>query len=229
MHHRHTSGKGQSHLSESHTIPLCPVRSSRSCMSLCGEFIAGCLGWQKLSGKLSLLGCCGFAYFGLGNLWYHLGEEDKPLWGPVECWTCNYVETGTASADPAKTTPIMSVETPSNLKLSRHRWSQKMTKNLHWNVSQQSLCYFWTHPSEESSPLANWAFLIFHFSWEWRVVLASYWTLSIYMLYLHYSVILQWFLKHDFNKKKKMWISDHEYEWIMNTWIRLYGLMHAEF
>lgn len=32
---------------------------------------------EAVNGKLSLMGCCGFAYFGLGNLWYHLGEEDK--------------------------------------------------------------------------------------------------------------------------------------------------------
>lgn len=32
-----------------------------------------------MNGKLSLMGRCGFAYFGLGNLWYDLGEEDKPL------------------------------------------------------------------------------------------------------------------------------------------------------
>lgn len=32
-----------------------------------------------MNGKLILMGPCGFAYFGLGNLWYHLGEEAKPL------------------------------------------------------------------------------------------------------------------------------------------------------
>lgn len=75
------------------------------------------MGWEEVNGKLSLMGRCGFAYFGLGNLWYHLGEEDKPLWGPVECRTCNYVETGTTSAALAKITSIMSVETQRNLKL----------------------------------------------------------------------------------------------------------------
>lgn len=70
-----------------------------------------------MNGKLSLMGRCGFAYFGLGNVWYRLGEEDKPLRGPVECRTCNYVETGTTSAALAKITSIMSVETRRNLKL----------------------------------------------------------------------------------------------------------------
>lgn len=65
------------------------------------------------------MGRCGFAYFGLGNLWYHLGEEDKPWRGPVECRTCNYVETGTASTGLAEITSIMSVETLHNLKSLR--------------------------------------------------------------------------------------------------------------
>lgn len=73
--------------------------------------------WGGPSGKLSLLGRCGLAYFGPGNLRYHLGEEDKPLWGPVECRTCNYTETGTTSAAPARITSIMSVETRHDLKL----------------------------------------------------------------------------------------------------------------
>lgn len=52
---------------------------------------------------------------GLCNLRYDLGEEDKPWRGPVECRTCNYVETGTSSAALAGggkrgKTSIMSVE-----------------------------------------------------------------------------------------------------------------------
>lgn len=37
----------------------------------------------------------------------------------MECRTCNYVETGTASPAPARITSIMSVETQHNLKLLR--------------------------------------------------------------------------------------------------------------
>lgn len=37
---------------------------------------------KEVNGKLSLMGRCGFVYFGLGNLWYHLGEEDKPFARP---------------------------------------------------------------------------------------------------------------------------------------------------
>lgn len=56
---------------------------------------------------------------GLCNLRYDLGEEDKPWRGPVECRTCNYVETGTSSAALARggkrgKTSIMSVETQHN-------------------------------------------------------------------------------------------------------------------
>lgn len=55
-----------------------PRKESKS-MGCGRELNSGCLGLEEVNGKLCLMGCCGFAYFGLGNLWYHLGEEDQPL------------------------------------------------------------------------------------------------------------------------------------------------------
>lgn len=64
---------------------------------------------------------------------------------PVECRTCNYVETGTTSAALAKITSIMSVETRRNLKLlggEMYDDGQIMTgQNLHSAVNNHSVLF----------------------------------------------------------------------------------------